>query len=120
MAYAKFDDGFADHPKVRGLSDGAFRLHVAGIVYCSRYLTDGVVLADNIPDLVRRYRPAALSELVDKGLWREQVAGVAYEIHDYLEWNDSRAVIESRRQAKAERQARWLEKANAARKDGAA
>ena len=119
MAYAKFDDGFADHPKVRGLTDAAFRLHTAGIVYCSRYLTDGVVMADNIPDLVRRYKPASLAELVTKGLWLIQIPDFTYEIHDYLQWNDPRTAIEARRQAKADRQTRWLEKANRA-KEGAA
>lgn len=115
MPHARFDDGFTDHPKVRGLSDAAFRLHVAGIVHCSRYLTDGVVFAENVPDLVRRYKAASLAELVDKGLWLVQIPDVSYEIHDYLDWNDSREVIEARRKAKADRQARWLEKANRAK-----
>jgi hypothetical protein len=113
MAYAQFDDGFADHPKVRGLGDAAFRLHVAGIVYCSRYLTDGRIMRDDVPDLVRRYRSSALTELVAKGLWLER--GTYFEIHDYLQWNDSREVVEARREAKAARQARWLAKANAAK-----
>ena len=109
MSYAKFDDGFADHPKVRRLSPHAFQLHVAGILHCSRWLTDGVIQADSVPDLVRKFRPSAVDELIAAGLWRDQ-AGLAYVIHDYLEWNDSRAQVERRRAAKAERQARWLEK----------
>jgi hypothetical protein len=48
MAYAKFDDGFADHPKNRALSDGAFRLHVSGILHSARWLTDGAVPADAV------------------------------------------------------------------------
>jgi hypothetical protein len=89
MAYAKFDDGFADHPKNRALSDGAFRLHVSGILHSARWLTDGAVPADVLPDLMRRYRPAYLAELIDRGLWREVLPGALYQIHDYLDFNPS-------------------------------
>ena len=72
MVYAKFDDGFADHTKHKGLSDGAFRLHVSGILHCSRWLTDGHIVADDIPDLMRRtYKPRYLAELVERGIWLE-------------------------------------------------
>lgn len=107
MSYAKFDDGFAQHPKVRRLSSGAFQLHVSGILHCSRWLTDGLVVADAIPDLMRKYRVSYLAELVDVGLWRELTPGLLYEIHDYLEWNDSRAKVEHRRQKNADRLAKW-------------
>jgi len=107
MAYAKFDDGFADHPKVRGLSDAAFRLHVAGILHCARWLTDGVITAEVLPDLVRRYRPATTAELVERGMWREAIGGDAYVIHDYLEWNDSRDKVEKRRARNADRLREW-------------
>lgn len=116
MPYVQLDDGFCDHPKVRGLSDSAFRLHVASIAHSSRFLTDGIVLSRSVPDLVRRYRSAALAELVTAGLWRP-LSTIGYEIVGYLDWNDSRAVVEERRARKAERQARWLEKANAAKGD---
>jgi hypothetical protein len=107
MAYAKFDDGFADHPKNRGLSDGAFRLHVTGILHCARWLTDGQVTAEILPDLMRRYRPAYLAELLERGLWREVMADALYEIHDYTQWNDTRAKVEARRHKNAERLAKW-------------
>jgi hypothetical protein len=97
MAYATFDDMFPDHPKVAPLSDQAFRLHVAGICYCSRHLTDGLVAADDVPRLVRRFRKAALDELVDRMLWAPAGGGLAYSIHDYLDWNLSREKVEERR-----------------------
>ena len=31
MPFLNLDDNFADHPKVDALTDGAFRLHVAGV-----------------------------------------------------------------------------------------
>lgn len=114
MAYLNVDDGFCDHPAIRGLSDAAFRLHVAGMNRCARYLTDGVILAADVPDLVRRYKPAALAELVEKGRWAP-MGETAYEIVGYLEHNDSREVVEERKRKKRERQEKWLAKANAAR-----
>ncbi len=114
MAYAKFDDGFADHPKVKRLSDAAYRLHSSGILHCARWLTDGRVNADALEDLLRRRTPAArakaLQELLDAGLWREVMPGLVYEIHDYLDWNDSRAKVEARRAKQAEKLRLWREK----------
>lgn len=97
MAYATFDDSFADHPKNAGLTDHAFRIHVAGILHCARHLTDGLIPADDIPRLVRRFRKAGLEELVDRGLWAPVAGGYAYAIHDYLDWNLSREEVLKRR-----------------------
>ena len=110
MPHLLIDDGFCDHPSIRGLSDAAFRLHVAGMNRCARYLTDGVILADDVPDLVRRYRPKALAELIEKGRWAP-IGDMAYMVVGYLDHNDSRAIVEERRRKKAERQAKWLAKA---------
>lgn len=108
MAYASFDDCFADHPKIAGLSDQAFRLHVAGILYCARHLTDGLLAGDEVPRLVRRFKKTALDDLVDRGLWRPAVGGAAYVIHDYLDWNLSREqVLERRANAVKAAKARW-------------
>lgn len=107
MAYASFDDNFADHPKIAGLSDAGFRLHVAGILHCNRHLTDGLIPADEVPRLVRRFRRSALAELSDRGLWCP-VGADAYEIHDFLQWNLSRAaVIKRRKDASIAAHKRW-------------
>jgi hypothetical protein len=108
MAFAQFDDNFADHPKVAGLTDPAFRLHVAGILYCGRHLTDGLIAADEVPRLVRNYRRPALAELVDRALWITVLDG-AYSIHDYLDWNESREKVLKRREAEAARKRKWRE-----------
>jgi hypothetical protein len=101
VPWATFDDGFADHPKNKGLSDAAFRLHVAGILFCNRYLTDGLIKAEEAPDLVRKYRSAALQELIDKGHWLHHDALGLYEIHDFLQWNRSKAEAEAARERKS-------------------
>lgn len=105
MPYLNLDDGFAQHRKVRRLTDSAFRLHVAGLCYCAQQMSDGDVDVEDIPTLVRRYKRASLDELVTKGMWRLKKDG-HYEIHDYLEWNKSRDWWTERRRAAADRAAR--------------
>jgi hypothetical protein len=61
MTWVRLDDQFPDHPKVVNLSDRAFRLHVWGICYSARFLTDGLIQRDAIPE---KYRTAPLRALV--------------------------------------------------------
>lgn len=93
MPWANLDDQFPKHPKVVGLSDGAFRLHVAGICYCAQYKTDGRIDSDAVSTLVPRYKAKTLEDLLGRRLWLPVANG--YEIHDYLQWNRSRADIEA-------------------------
>ena len=95
MPYLNLDDNFADHPKVDGLSDSAFRLHVAGLCYASRHLTDGFIPKEKVTRLVPRFRRPALDELVGT-LWITAIGG--FQIHDYLDWNRSREQIEFERE----------------------
>lgn len=95
MPYLNLDDNFADHPKVDALSDGAFRLHVSGLLYVSRHLLNGRLPGDKVTRLVPRFRKQSLTELLDRALWLPVIDG--YEIHDYLDWNKSREQIETQR-----------------------
>ena len=114
MAYAQVDDLFADHHKNVSLSDAAFRLHVTGILYCNRQLTDGYIPADDVPRLVRRYKKAALVELLTIGQWQSvtipDTGVVGYLLHDYLDWNPSRAVVEDRKAKARKRKRDWQER----------
>ena len=95
MPFLNLDDNFADHPKVDALTDGAFRLHVAGLCYASKHTTDGHIPVERVGRLTPTYRKQHLAELLNRGLWRPADAG--YSIHDYLDWNRSREQIESDR-----------------------
>jgi hypothetical protein len=108
MPYLMMDDNFADHPKIDGLSDGAFRLHVAAMCYAAKHLTDGAIPAVRVPRLTPRYRPALLKELLKIGLWVEHDQD--YRIHDFLQWNKSRQWWERERAAGAERQRKSRER----------
>ena len=102
MTWVNLDDQMPGHPKIISLSDGAFRLHVSGIAYCNRFLTDGIIRVEAIVQLMPRYRRSYLDELVQRMVWMEIMAATVYEIHDYLDWNKSKAEVEERRKARAE------------------
>ena len=111
MPWVRFDDQFPIHRKVEGLSDAAFRLHISAIFWCARNLTDGFVPVEDLESAVprRMRRPGKfVAELVARKLWVEVDDG--WQIHDYLDFQPSREKVERERKAKAERQARWLEK----------
>lgn len=110
MPWVNLDDEFPEHDKVDALSDAAFRLHVAGICYCNRRLTDGFIRTAKVPRLVPRFRRVTLDELLEAGMWIDH--GGRFEIHDYLDWNRSRAEVEAERERKSKAgkkgaQSRW-------------
>ena len=92
--WVKIDDGFADHPKVVGLSDKAFRRHITAMCYAARHLTDG-----HIPPPIAG-SDKATRELVAAGIW--DTNGTGYSIHDYLAYQPTRDEVEERRKARAE------------------
>jgi hypothetical protein len=108
VPWVNLDDQFPSHPKVAGLSDAAFRLHVSGICYSNRYLTDGLLDATVVPQLVPNYRRKTLAELVDRAMWLPLLDGAAYTIHDFLQWNRSRQQVQQYSQQQSDRaKKRW-------------
>jgi hypothetical protein len=110
MAWFRLDDAAIYHPKVQALSDGAFRLWIEGGIYCTRHLTDG-----RITDLaVRAFRSATkarIQELVTVHLWDADAEGRTgdYRMHDYLDWQESRAAVVKRKDAARQRMTRARE-----------
>ena len=102
MPYLNMDDNFADHPKVDGLSDGAFRLHVSAMCYAAKHRTDGAIPPERIPRLMPRFKQAYVAELIKAGLWVQHDDG--QRIHDYLDWNKARAWWEKEKKDGMERQ----------------
>lgn len=97
--YIKLHDGMPGHPKIRGLSDRAFRTLVRAWCYCSEYLTDGHVVPGAARDLGA---PKVWQELVVADL-AESMDDGGYWMHDYLEHQRSAQQIaelkEKRRRA---------------------
>lgn len=90
MPWVRIDEKAMDHPKIMRLSDGAFRLWVAGLAYCQKHLTDGAIPREALKLLPAMTR-GRVGELVLGGMWEQ--AELGFQVHHYLEWNDSRAHV---------------------------
>lgn len=125
MTWVRFDDQFPIHRKIGGLSDALYRLHTESIFWCARNMTDGVIFRAEFKQVSRKAKPKNAELLVSFGLWHEAgklctscaeslaEAGTpeptdGWVIHDYLQFQPSRSKVVQDRQAKAERQAKWL------------
>lgn len=126
MPWVRFDDQFTVHRKVSGLSDPAFRLHSEAIFWCARNLTDGFVLAADLPVLATARRPLKfVPELVSRCNWHEAASvcsskkcpahldhrpeslGDGWLIHDYFEYQPTKAKALEERAKNAARQQKW-------------
>jgi uncharacterized phage protein (TIGR02220 family) len=111
VTWARFDENFYNHPKLALLDDlmlPCVGLQTLAICYCNHYLTDGFVptamvirLAGDVTKLLPPGTPWMLvNSLIDAGMWEKAKGG--YKIHDYLDYNPSRAqVLEERAQRQA-------------------
>jgi hypothetical protein len=109
VTWVKIDDSFPNHPKIVGLSDKAFRIHISGLCYCGTYLTDGFVPM-TIAARLANEDMAHIVELTKAGLWREAPQDNGFHIHDYLAHQTSKTQVEEKRQTVRERQKRYRER----------
>ena len=121
MPWVRFDDQYTIHRKVDGLSDAAFRLHTSAIFWSARNLTDGFVSEEDLEGVTARVRTPArfAAECVRRGVWHDArepclsekcpgpVDGDGWVIHDYWEYQPSKAQVMRDRGASAKRQAKW-------------
>lgn len=106
MTWIKIDDAFPNHPKIVGLSDKAFRVHISGLCYCGTYLTDGflpMAIAAKLAD----ENMQVVAELAQAGLWRDVPQDNGFYIHDYLAHQTSKKQVTDKRDALRERQKRF-------------
>jgi len=89
------------------------------VFWCSRSLTDGRIAADELASISKRANKTRAAKLVERGLWHPAGTLCASDhcpepgedgwvIHDYLQYQPSRAKVVSEQQMKAERQKRWV------------
>jgi hypothetical protein len=117
MPWFALDDGFDSHPKVRKAGNAAVGLFVRLGVHATKHLTEGHL--DGA--IVRDYgTPATVRKLISVGMLHafghdckrcEQPVEDGYVIHDYLDYNKSRAQIEAAREAARKRQQRGRDSA---------
>jgi hypothetical protein len=114
MTWSRFDDAAPKHPKAGMAGNEAWGLWAAAVMYCNRYLTDGFVptaalARECLPVPITPSKAKKLAEQLcearlrpeDPGLF-ERVEG-GYRVHDFLDWNPSKAEVESKRKADRER-----------------
>jgi hypothetical protein len=123
MPWVRIDEDFAQHPKLMQAGPLGMAMQVAGLCYCNRNLTDGripraaartlldweLVDGDGVIWTLGRTSGHAgddigsdwvIERLLEAGIW-EEVPG-AYLIHDYHDYQPSRAEVEAEREQKRE------------------
>jgi len=101
MTWVRLDDGFPNHPKIIGLSDGAFRLFVTALCYSNAYLTDGII---PITLVKKMSNSRHISALVAANLW--EICGDDIKILSYGEYQFTKEKVETERKKAAERKAK--------------
>lgn len=114
MSWIRIDDTFPDHPKCRRVGLAGIGLHIGALCYSARLLTDGIVPRAQLPFLTGQPMKASLKladEMVAAGLWEQ--AGDDYALHDYLEYNPSRADVMERRAKESARKRQGIREESA-------
>lgn len=100
MTWVRLDDSMTEHPKVANLSHAAFRMHIEGLCYSARTLSDGFIPAGIARRLLLSGARRAGAELVAAGVWDAVDGG--YAIHDFLEYQPSRLQVLELREKRSE------------------
>lgn len=106
MTWAKLDDSFHSHPKVRAAwyrCPASIGLHVIGITYAADHETDGLVPVWFVAGLFQKPKDLqeAVAALTELGMWERQ--GDDFVIHDFLDYHPSKDGLAKKRAADAER-----------------
>src|SRR5690348_10516281 len=108
MGWIKLDDGFFRNPKVLQVGRDAKVLYLAGLCYSGSSLTDGFIPTNATKVLAADAEIGSarkpVDELVSAGLWDEVEGG--YQVHDYLEFNQSADKVRANRDAARDRMQR--------------
>lgn len=115
MTWVRLDDQFDEHPKFEAAGPLAGWLFVVGLTYAARNLTDGFVPRGAVRRLADWHRVGEdvtaaqlATELVEVGLW-EAVEG-GYQVHDYLDYQPSRAQVLAERERNRQRQTHYRQR----------
>lgn len=115
MTWSRFDDAAPKCPKAVAAGNDAWALWAAAVMYCNRHLTDGYVTlaalaTDCLPVPITTSRAKKLAkELLDAkvrpdGVGLFEAAGAnLFLVHDFLDWNPSKAEVDQKRKADRDR-----------------
>lgn len=83
-------------------SDAPHAMWARGVTHCNREHTDGRIHGAVLRSKTYHRKPQAVVDaLVAVGALHD-LGGDSYEIHDFLDWNDSKAQVEDKRRSKQE------------------
>jgi hypothetical protein len=110
VTWVRIDDHLHEHPKFKlawELEPASVGLELFAFSYSAAFLTDGAIserFVDSWFPTAPRRRLRAVDSLVNSGLWTPN--GDSWQIHDWLDYNESAAVtLERRRDREAKRRA---------------
>ena len=116
MPWVRYDDQFANHPKVDQCSLAAIGLHNLSMTESGRTLSDGAVARRGMLKYTAMREEdldVLAAELVAAGLWSETSDG--WQIHDFLDYNPPAANVKAKRAKDAKRKAAGRAKQSANR-----
>lgn len=99
--FIRLDLDYADHPKIIGLSDAAFRAHVTMMLYSRKYMTDGILPKPVANRLGSQWDTDVLTELQNNDPDAPSLAlrdDGSYELHGFADMQETRAEIDARTQ----------------------
>lgn len=127
MPWVKLDDGFLTNPKVLAAGKDGRALIIAGLLFCARELTNGLIVDGAAPLIAGgadvKLKPTA-ARLVELGVWHRENHTCPrcapcptghYLVHDYLDWQPSAEDELAKRKAISEKRAAAGRKGAAAR-----
>jgi hypothetical protein len=94
-AWAPIDLAYFRNPKTLAAGLHGRALHLASILYSAEHKTDGHISADAVRVVLRDagVSPRTIEHVERAGLWVPN--GDGWYVHDYLDHNDSREVVEA-------------------------
>ena len=97
--FIRLDLDYADHPKIIGLSDAAFRAHITMMLYSRKYETDGILKKPIANRLGSQWDTDVLAELQSNDEESPSLilrADGDYELHGFADMQETRAEIRAR------------------------
>lgn len=98
MSWYRVDAPMPRHEKYAPLSDVEFRLAITAGAWCAEHMTDGFIPKKMVQTLTRapsgKKLASAIKSLLDAKIWHDK--GEHYELHDFLDWNLSKAQWQAR------------------------
>lgn len=114
MSWLKTDDRIGSHPKIIKAGPEAAWMWFVSTGWCKNHLTDGFIPTEVLPTLAAWSVPAAelaarcvAARRTPEGVGLFEAVPGGYRVHDYLDYNDSKADVLANMAKAASRKAEW-------------